>query len=333
MTGLVFAPLIARAAEGKGTDVVMEAADGTNKARARATEPVAASEATADQAQSLSVVIPAYNEEGAVRRTVEDVRAALDTTGIEHEIIVINDGSTDRTLDEARASGAIVLSNQVNMGYGAALKSGVRKARHDFIAILDADGTYPARYLPKMLDLCRDQDMVVGDRGAAMRNVPLVRRPAKWFLNSLASFLAERKLNDLNSGLRVFRTSELLLFLPLLPQGFSFTTTITLCMSCGGKRFLYTPIEYGQRVGKSKIRPIDFLNFVILVLRIIVLFNPLRVFIPLGLVFFGLGTLKLIYDITLWNLSESAVFAYLIAIMVWSLGLIADMITRIHLKP
>lgn len=285
------------------------------------------------EALALSVIIPAYNEEGAVRETITEVRETLETAGIEHEIIVVDDGSTDNTLEEARASGAKVLTNQVNSGYGAALKRGVRSAQQEYIAILDADGTYPARYLPEMLELCRDQDMVVGDRGAAMKNVPLIRRPAKWFLNKFASFLAERRLNDLNSGLRVFRTEELVPFLPLLPQGFSFTTTITLCMSSNGKRMIYTPIEYGKRVGKSKIRPIDFINFLILILRIATLFNPLRVFIPLGLAFFVIGTIKFVIDLSFGDLSETVIFAYLAAIMIWSLGLIADMISRLHLRP
>ena len=282
---------------------------------------------------TLSVVIPAYNEEGSVLATVLDVRAVMDKTGIPYEIIVIDDGSEDSTRKQAEASGAMVLVNQVNTGYGASLKRGVRQAKYDFVAIMDADGTYPARYLPEFLALCRDQDMIVGDRGAAMKNVPLIRRPAKFILNKLASFLAERKLNDINSGLRVFRKSELIPFLPLLPQKFSFTTTITLCMSCNGKRMIYVPIEYGQRVGTSKIRPVDFINFIILVLRVIVLFNPLRVFIPLGLGFLVVGILKLIYDISLWNLSETAVFCFIAALMIWSLGLIADMISRLHLRP
>lgn len=281
----------------------------------------------------LSVVIPAFNEQGAVRRTVEDVRQHLQPLGIPFEIIVVDDASEDNTRNEAEAAGAKITSNDVNSGYGASLKRGVRMAKHDYVAILDADGTYPARYLPDMLAMCREQDMVVGDRGAAMRNVPLVRRPAKFILNKLASFLAERRLKDLNSGLRVFRKSELVPFLPLLPQNFSFTTTITLCMSCNGKRMIYTPIEYGKRVGKSKIRPVDFINFIILVLRVIVLFNPLRFFIPLGLMFFLLGFTKLAYDLTQWNLSESAIFSFLAAIMIWSLGLIADMISRLHLRP
>ncbi|MFZ5750072.1 MAG: glycosyltransferase family 2 protein [Pseudomonadota bacterium] len=282
---------------------------------------------------SLSVVIPAYNEEGAVRATIDDIRAHLDPTGIPYEIIVVDDGSSDNTRAEAEKTGVIVDFNQVNTGYGASLKRGIRRAQYDYVAIIDADGTYPARYLPPMLAMCRTQDMVVGDRGAAMKNVPLIRRPAKFILNHFASFLAERRLNDLNSGLRVFRKSELVPFIPLLPQKFSFTTTITLCMACNGKRMVYTPIQYGKRVGRSKIRPVDFLNFIILVLRMTVLFNPLRVFIPLGLVLMGLGAIKFIYDVWMDNLSETTIFAFLSALIIWSLGLIADMISRLHLRP
>ena len=246
---------------------------------------------------SLSVVIPAYNEEGAVEHTIDDVRRELNAIGIPFEIIVIDDGSSDRTLEIARSTGVVVDTNQVNTGYGASLKRGIKHAQYEYVAIIDADGTYPARYLPSMLSMCRNQDMVVGDRGAAMKNVPWIRKPAKWVLNTFASFLAERRLNDLNSGLRVFRKSELVPFIPLLPQKFSFTTTITLCMSCNGKRMIYTPIEYGKRVGKSKIRPVDFINFIILVLRMTVLFNPLRVFIPFGLALMGLNIIKFIYNI------------------------------------
>ncbi|MBF9033167.1 glycosyltransferase [Rhodobacterales bacterium HKCCE2091] len=301
------------------------------------TKPIPAAETIgktpAVSEMSLSVVIPAYNEENAVRETVAEVREALSGAGVEHEIIVVDDGSADQTFARALETGARVIRNDQNLGYGASLKRGVVASQHEYVAIIDADGTYPGRYLPEMLAMCRENDMVVGDRGAAMKNVPLIRRPAKFLLNNLASFLAERKLNDLNSGLRVFRRSELVPFLPLLPQSFSFTTTITLCMSCNNKRMIYTPIEYGKRVGKSKIRPVDFINFIILVLRVIVLFNPLRIFVPLGLVFLLLGLLKLAYDITQWNLSETAVFAFLMAVMVWSLGLIADMISRLHLRP
>ena len=285
------------------------------------------------QGLSLSVIIPAFNEEGAVKETIEEIYSALNPTGVPYEVIVVDDGSEDNTRAEAEATGVRVEYNQVNSGYGATLKRGVKAATHEYVAIIDADGTYPAHYLPDMLAKCRDMDMVVGDRGAAMKNVPLIRKPAKFILNKLASFLAERKLNDLNSGLRVFRKSELIPFLPLLPQNFSFTTTITLCMSCNNKRMIYTPIEYRKRVGKSKIKPMDFINFIILIMRAITLFNPLRIFIPLGLMFFLLGVFKLIYDLTQWNLSETAIFSFLAAILIWSLGLIADMISRLHLRP
>jgi len=183
-----------------------------------------------------------------------------------------------------------------------------------------------------MLELAQASDMVVGNRGSAMMNVPFVRRPAKWMLNSLANFLAGRKIDDLNSGLRVFKRPSLERFVPLLPDGFSFTTTITLCMLAAQMKVLYVPITYGARVGHSKIRAKHFFNFVLLVVRITVFFQPLRVFLPLGAVFFALGALKAVYDMFQLNLSQSAMFAMLTAIMLWSLGLLADMISRLPLR-
>ena len=184
-----------------------------------------------------------------------------------------------------------------------------------------------------MLELARSADMVVGSRADSMNNVPLIRRPAKFVLNSLANYLAQSNIPDLNSGLRVFDRSVLTQFIPLLPSGFSFTTTITLCMLCSDKKVVYHPVEYRKRIGQSKIRPTDFFNFILLVLRAIVLFNPLRVFLPLGAMMFMLGFLKFVYDIFIGDLSESAIFGMLAAIMIWSLGLISDMIARLHFRP
>lgn len=282
---------------------------------------------------TLAVVIPAFNEEGAVRSTVEEVRRVLTENGVPHEIVVVNDGSTDRTREEAVASGARVIHFPDNIGYGHALKAGIAATQSDLVAILDADGTYPADQLPAMLEMARVSDMVVGDRGAAMTNVPLIRRPAKFMLNSLASMLAQRHINDLNSGLRVFRRPSLERFISLLPDGFSFTTTITLCMLASNLRVAYHPISYGQRVGHSKIRAAHFFNFILLVVRLTVYFQPLRVFLPFGAILFVGGVLKGFYDIFKMDLSESAVAGVLGAIMVWSLGLLADMISKLHLQP
>jgi glycosyltransferase involved in cell wall biosynthesis len=278
---------------------------------------------------TVAVVIPAYNEQEAVRSTVEEVRRVVTAAGISHEIIVVDDGSTDGTAAEAQASGARVVSFPDNIGYGHALKAGIAATDSSLVAILDADGTYPPAALPAMIGMAAFCDMVVGDRGAAMNNVPMIRRPAKWLLKVLASVLAQRRISDVNSGLRVFRRAALEQFLPLLPDGYSFTTTITLCMLATDLAVVYHPISYGRRVGHSKIRARHFLKFVFLVIRLTVFFQPLRIFLPLGAILFIAGAGKAIYDV---NVSASAVFALLGAIMVWSLGLLADMIARLHLR-
>ncbi len=280
----------------------------------------------------LAIVVPAFNEAGAIADTIARLRAMIAENELDAEIVVVDDGSTDGTGVEAEKTGVRVIRKPQNIGYGAALKTGIAATESDYVAIIDADGTYPPEQIPEMLNQCRDLDMVVGDRGAAMSNVPLIRKPAKWVLNNLANVLAQRKIPDLNSGLRVFRRTSLQRFVQLLPDGFSFTTTITLCMISSGLAVHYHPIHYGKRVGFSKVRPSDFFRFMLLVVRIIVFFHPLRVFMPLGLFLFVAGLAKTIYDIFLDNLSESAIFALLAAIMVWSLGLIADMISRLHLR-
>ena len=276
------------------------------------------------------MIVPAYNEQDAVRDTVEHVRRALAAVHVPHEVVVVNDGSDDETSAQARAAGAQVIDFPDNIGYGHALKAGIVATDSDLVAILDADGTYPPEALPAMIATAEHADMVVGDRGAAMNNVPWVRRPAKWMLKVLASIVAQRRINDVNSGLRVFRRPALEQFLPLLPDGYSFTTTITLCMLATNLTVIYHPIHYGRRIGRSKIRARHFLKFIFLVVRLTVFFQPLRIFLPLGAILFVAGVAKAMYDA---SLSATAVFAMLSAILVWSVGLLADMITRLHLRP
>ncbi|HVE89966.1 MAG TPA: glycosyltransferase family 2 protein, partial [Burkholderiaceae bacterium] len=217
----------------------------------------------------LTIVIPAYNEEGAVATTVDRIRTTLASLPLRFEIVVVDDGSKDKTRHEAQRAGARVIASSANGGYGWALKRGIAASDSEYVAIIDADGTYPAETLVPMLEIAKTADMVVGDRSGAMNNVPLLRRPAKWFLNKLANFLADRKIPDLNSGLRVFKRDSLKRFIPLLPDAFSFTTTITLCMLCSKMQVEYIPVAYAKRIGQSKIRARDFFNFILLVLRIV----------------------------------------------------------------
>ncbi len=288
---------------------------------------------TVRSAADLSVVIPAFNEEKGIGQTIAEVRQSLSHLPIDFEILIVDDGSSDGTRAAAEKSGARVIVNEENRGYGFSLKRGITAGTATYVAIIDADGTYPADAIPGMLEMARSADMVVAARPSNMANVPLIRRPAKFILNNFANFLAQRKIPDLNSGLRVIKRTSLERFLFLLPNGFSFTTTITLCMICSELSVKYTPIDYRRRIGKSSMRATDFFNFLLLVLRAIVLFNPLRVFLPVGALLFLLGAAKLIYDIVVVeNLSEGALLGILGAIMIWTFGLLADMISRLNLR-
>lgn len=281
----------------------------------------------------VAVVIPAFNEAGGVGPIVTRVRDALSATPFSFDLVVVDDGSTDATAMEAELHGARVIRQEANGGYGAALKRGIHATRSTFVVITDADGTYPPEQIGTLLADARTHDMVVGARARTDVSIPVIRRPAKRFLGALASYLSGHPIPDLNSGLRVMRRSVLMRFLHLLPSGFSFTSTITLSMLCTDHKVKYVPVTCAPRVGSSKIRARDFNAFLMLVLRTIVLFNPLKIFLPLGTFLFGIGVAKLIYDIFLWNLSETAVMAFLSAVIVWSVGLLADMISRLQLSP
>jgi glycosyltransferase involved in cell wall biosynthesis len=280
----------------------------------------------------LSLVMPAYDEEEGIEDAIASAQAVLAGLDAETEILVVDDGSTDRTAELAEKAGARVISLPENCGYGAAIKAGIEVARHDKIAITDADGTYPADALPALLARADRYDMVVGSRQGANVAIPWARRPAKWFLNRLASYLAGRHIPDLNSGLRVMDRGLLERYEHILPQGFSLTTTITLAALCNGHLVYYHPIDYYERSGRSKIRPRHALDFLLLVLRTVVYFNPLKVFIPLGAVFFGIGLGKFGYDVWKGNFSETALMGLLGGTLLWSVGLLADQIARVGLR-
>jgi glycosyltransferase involved in cell wall biosynthesis len=282
-----------------------------------------------DLRNEVSIIIPAYNEADHVADEIREVERVLDGTGWSFEVLVVDDGSTDGTAEAAATTGVRVLRRVENRGYGASLKLGVEAAQYEWILITDADGTYPASAIPTLLDHATRHEMVVGARTGEHVKIPLIRRPAKWFLGWLASYLAAKKLPDINSGLRLMRKSLIQRYTHLLPDGFSFTTTITLAAACNGHPVAYHRINYRPRLGESKIRPRHAYDFTLLILRTIVFFNPLRVFLPLGGMLALAGIAKFIYDVTRDNLSESAVLALLGALLIWSVGLLADQNARI----
>jgi glycosyltransferase involved in cell wall biosynthesis len=278
-------------------------------------------------------VIPAYQEEDGIGATVQAVRAVLERSGRDFELLVVDDGSGDRTGERAAAAGANVASLPENRGYGAALKEGFRRAKYDTVVIIDADGTYPAEAIGTLLAEADRYDMVVGARIGENVAIPLERRPAKWLLARLAAYLVGREIPDLNSGLRVIRRSLVERFEHLLPSGFSFTTTITMAALSAGVLVKFVPIDYHARIGSSKIRPFHAFDFLLLIVRTIVYFNPLKVFLPAGALFFLGGLAKFVYDVWKDNLSETTVTAFLGAAILWAVGLLSDQISRVSLRP
>jgi glycosyltransferase involved in cell wall biosynthesis len=246
---------------------------------------------------SVTIILPAYNEEEAISKQIEAIGRVLQSKGISHEIIVVDDGSQDTTAELALQTQARVLRHSQNRGYGAALKTGIFAAKHDTIVIIDADGTYPADQIPNLLNKLEHADMAVGARVGNHVKIPLIRRPAKWLLGMIAARIARQQIPDLNSGMRAFRRDCVKQYFTILPDRFSFTTTITLALMNDNYRVVYHPINYHRRTGKSKITPWNFMEFMMLILRIAILFQPLRIFFPLALIFSVMGTMKIIFDI------------------------------------
>ncbi len=245
---------------------------------------------------AVSVVVPAFNEQDSVGEVLAQVGRALAAAGMEHELIVVDDGSTDRTATAAARPGVCLLRHAVNRGYGAALKTGIKAAAHEAIVIVDADGTYPAAAVPEMVRALRAADMVVGSRNRGAAGLSRARSAAKWVLRLLAQYVTGKRIPDINSGLRAFRSGCAREYASILPDGFSFTTTLTVALLCDGAHILYHPIGYTVRTGASKLKPFHFFDFLTLLARLCFLFRPLKVLLPAGFACIGLGCAKLAAD-------------------------------------
>ncbi len=283
--------------------------------------------------EGISVIIPTYNEEAGIASVIEGILSVMDRSNIDYELLVVDDGSTDRTSEIIREKDVELVQHHINRGYGASLKTGIKRARYGNILITDADGTYPNKQIHELIRTFKEGnfDMVVGARIGKDVSIPFIRRPAKWFLTQLANYLCGTRIPDLNSGLRIMRKVVVEKYSRILPDGFSFTTTITLAMLTNGHIIEYVPIDYFKRKGKSKIRPLkDTLNFIQLVITTVLYFDPLKVFIPLSLFLVIFAFIVLIGSwLYLGKVADlSFVVILMSAVVVMAIGMLADLIDK-----
>lgn len=280
----------------------------------------------------VSVVLPAHNEAGRVGTVVEAIRRRYP----EAEILVVDDASTDATADEARAAGATVLRHPYNKGNGAAVKTGLRRARGRLIVLMDADGQHDPDDIPRLLALLPEYDLVIGARHPASQS-SLLRRLGNGFFNALATYLTGRPIPDLTSGFRAARREVLLEFLHLLPNGYSYPTTTTLAFLKAGYSVAFVPIYSARREGgKSGIRLFrDGIRFVLIILRIATLFSPLKVFLPASAGLFLLSCLSAGYTIFTegrLHIPNSAVLLFTMSVIVFLIGLVSEQIALLRFE-
>ncbi len=284
--------------------------------------------------QGVSVIVPCFNEEASVGAMVEQIRQALARVEVPAEAIFVNDGSHDGTLailERAKVEDERlrVFSHGLNRGYGAALKTGIEDARYDRIVIIDADGTYPADRIPELVKLLDEADMAVGARLGQTGSDSWIRTLVKRLLLAFGRALSDADIQDINSGLRAMRVRWVRQFWFMLPDGFSFTTTITLAMHLSSLRVLYPPIRYGKRVGASSIRPIrDTLRIFSQVFRTVAYFKAFQVFSVLATALIAAGIL--IGVASKWTQGEAAQIPatalVVTGFLFFGLGLVGDLI-------
>ena len=245
---------------------------------------------------NFSIVIPCYNEALAVSKTAKEIYSTLTTWAekedvkLSFELIFVNDGSTDKTTEKLSIldqdhKNLKVIDSKINCGYGASLKKGILASKYDSVVITDADGTYPNEIIPELIKELERNDMVIGARIGKNVQIPTLRRPVKWLLLQYARWMSKADIKDLNSGLRSMKKDMVFRFWNMLPNAFSFTSTITLSMHIEGLNVSYLPIDYHARIGNSSIKPVqDTLRFFTLVLRTVMYFKPLQILGTIGLV-------------------------------------------------
>lgn len=275
----------------------------------------------------VSVVVPALDEAATIGVVVTRLRASASW----REVIVVDDGSRDGTAEVARAAGARVLQHPYNKGNGAAVKTGIRHSSGEFVLILDGDGQHSAEDARRIVERLGEYDLVVGARSSST-HASLIRRAGNGVLNLLASHLTGRSIPDLTSGFRGARRECLREFLHLLPNGFSTPTTTTLAFIRAGYSVAFEPVQAYQRTGRSKIRiASDGASFLLILLKIVTVFSPLRIFVPISLVSFGVGVVYGIANVVaLGRIPNGAVLLILFAALVLLVGLVSEQVSSLR---
>ena len=279
--------------------------------------------------ERVSVVVPAYNEGASIGGLVRELRNAAAW----REIIVVDDGSSDETGRYAADAGAHVVRHPYNKGNGAAVKTGIRTACGDFVLILDGDGQHRPADAPRLIAKLDQYELVVGAR-AQSTQATLARRAGNNALNAIASYLTEKRIPDLTSGFRAARREHLVEFLHLLPNGFSTPTTTTLAFMKAGYSVWFEPIQAAVRQGRSNIRlgP-DGMQFFVILLKVITIFSPMRVFLPLSLAAFALGSAYAIWTIsTQSHVTNSSVLLILLSVIIFLVGLVSEQISSLRFE-
>jgi glycosyltransferase involved in cell wall biosynthesis len=278
---------------------------------------------------AVSIVIPAYNEADVIGEVV----AALAAAGPWHQIIVVDDGSRDGTAARAAEAGATVVSHPYNKGNGAAVKSGIRNATGEFVLIVDGDGQHRPEDARRLASRLGEYDLVIGARSMSTQATE-ARRLGNEALNRLASYLTARTIPDLTSGFRGARREHLREFIHLLPNGFSTPTTTTLAFIKAGYNVAFEPVEARTRVGQSKIRLArDGAKFLIIILKIVTLFSPLRIFLPISLASFAVGAAYAVWTIiSQRHVTNSSVLLIMLAVIVFLVGLVSEQISALRFE-
>jgi len=281
----------------------------------------------------VTVIIPAYNEEEGIGKVIDKIKDTMEKVKASYEIVVIDDGSTDETATIVKEKSIKLIQHPYNKGYGAALKTGVKNAEGDIVLFIDADAQQNTDDIPRLLEPMEEYDMVVGRRTKGSK-IPLLRRLGKFILSALANYLAGQKIPDLNSGFRAVKKEIVVKYMGILPDTFSFTTTITLATIKAGYNLKYVPIETGERVGSSKIKLFqDGFRFIMLILRTIVLFDPMKVFLPVSVVLFLAGFAYLVYNLILYlNVPDTSILLIVSSLIVFFFGLLADLVSGLFKK-